>query len=105
MNRVLICYRGTWMEWSTILDVPATTGMDREEMLQHLLDRGVAQSEAIIAMDWAEQHETSMRDVRSPEWTVSLEGLVQGNRAGINNEEMPLEELISKYLINRETLF
>lgn len=105
MNRVLIHFQGTWMEWSTILDVPTTTGMDLDDMYAHLSARGINRDDADTAVTHALKYGTSVRDQRDPSYSISLAALLRDNNAGINGEAMPVDELVERYLVKRETLY
>lgn len=104
MNRVLLHHTGAWLEWSTILDVPVTTGMTRAEMTSYLTGRGEPADEVERALDTAERNGTSVRDVRNPGWGMTIDQLLKGNRAGVEEAEMPVEEIVQRYLVERETL-
>jgi len=105
MNRVLLHHGGVWMEWSTILDVPTTTGLSRDGMRDHLAMRGVTPQDADAAMDVAAESGSSTRDLRDPAFRRSLEQVVAGNRAGDDGGEIGAAEIVRRYLVERETLY
>lgn len=105
MNRVLLHHMGSWLEWSTILDVPVTTGMGRDDMRDLLTARGEPADEVERALDAAERNGTSIRDQRQPGWGMGIGQLVAGNRAGPGESEMPENEIVRRYLVERETLY
>ena len=78
-----------YCEWSSVVDAPVSWVMDRASAVFHMTEERVAR---------ADRHGTSILD-GYPAGTTPEE-IVRGNRAGQNETEMSLAEIIAAYDAN-----
>lgn len=97
MGRTIICVEGQYAEWSTVMDRPATVGMAREQMLEHLRQHYGATGERnhLNRIKRATATGTSARH------HVDLEQLLAGNRAGYQERRLSREKLVQVYFVEK----
>lgn len=91
MGRIIAHHAGRFFLWSTVVDAPVSRAMSREEMRAHLIvEYGRADTENHDrALDRAEAKGTS--SLRG----ITLDDLIAGNRAGANETEATLSEILA----------
>jgi hypothetical protein len=87
VSRVIIKLEGKYLEWSTVADAPTTFGMSREDCIALLKDA----PDAARRLARADSTGTSAVD-------VSLDALLEGNRAGPNETCLSRAELLEFYV-------
>ena len=94
MGGIIVKLGGLYCEWSSACDAPRTHFMPRREFMQYLRARYCGDAERDIAerMKRVEERGTSsMVD-------ASAEEVVAGNRAGVGESELSVEELLAQYV-------
>ena len=88
-----ICHHASkFFEWSTIVDAPVTQAMTREEFEAYYGEQYGGQGLA----DLPERLDRAVRNGTSSMQPMSLESLVQGNRAGPDKTELKFREIIEQ---------
>lgn len=82
-----------YIEWTTVCDAPTTFIMNRDEMLSYLNAQDSERSfdENRKRLDRADLHGTSFH---AP---TSLKQIISGNRAGKDEKEITIDQIIEKY--------
>lgn len=88
-----------YVEWSSIVDAPVTCVLTRAQMVTHLnfrygFDKRV---DIVDRMQRADTFGTSLSDESRSNYGTSTEEFIRGNRAGPNETEIRLDEIITKY--------
>lgn len=93
MARLIVKLGGKYLEWSTVTDAPRTYGMTLAELREHIrFERGEDGLAALPErLARVEATGTSSQDV------VTVDELIECNRAGPNERELTKTELIAKY--------
>ena len=94
MSGIIVKLGGLYCEWASSIDAPRTYFMPRREFMQYLRARYCGDAERDIAerMKRVEERGTSsMLD-------ASAEEVVAGNRAGVGESELSVEELLAQYV-------
>lgn len=92
MGKYIIKIKDKYFEWSTIVDCPVTCGMSHEELFEYIKrtqgEQGLIQLPQRLARVKAKG--TSAID-------RSLNEIISGNRAGIHEEKLTIDEIYEKY--------
>jgi RNase P/RNase MRP subunit POP5 len=92
MGNPIIKIKDKYFEWSTIVDAPVSRGVTKEELKGYIKrkygEKGLS-----------ELHERLKRveDKGTSSYVTDLEGLINCNRAGENEETLTKEEIYNKY--------
>jgi hypothetical protein len=83
-------------EWSTISDAPASTISTKKDMADYLLEEygNSNYEQQLVRLERCEKTGTSALD------GSTMENIVSGNRAGENEKELSIEEIIKKFSQN-----
>jgi len=89
---------GKYLEWSTIVDAPTTYGMTLEEFKQYYKEQ--------YGLSSMNELEERLRRVEqkgtSSQIDDSVEDLIRGNRAGKDEKELTMKQLIKEYCLRVE---
>lgn len=83
-----------YLEWSTVVDAPVTNGMSLEDLHQHIQNEYGRQGILELPARLARVEATGTSSIGG-----TLDGLISCNRAGPNETELSLEELIAEYCV------
>jgi len=88
-----------YLEWSTVVDAPVTYAMTREELEEHVREEYGNQGleELPARLERADRCGASWRDA----YRESAEDTIRGNRAGPNETELTVEQIIERYWTRR----
>ena len=100
MPTFIVKLAGKYLEWSTIVDAPVTNGMTLDEFREYYREwYGRA---ALPGLDErlarVEQTGTSNRDGETPEQLIAC------NRAGPNETELTLDQIVERFITHPETV-
>ena len=87
---------GNFLEWSTVVDAPVSPAMPREQFDQYvkvMYGQNYYENEHFDRMKFVLKHGTSSR-VPAP---TSFEELIEGNRAGPDENSLTLDEIVAAY--------
>ncbi len=86
-----------FLEWSTIVDAPVTYGMPLEEFQEYYRERYGSEGmrELEQRLERCKAYGTSCYN------TTSIAELIKHNRAGVNEIELTLEQIIEQFIRNR----
>jgi hypothetical protein len=87
------CGKDYYLEWSSVVDAPVTQGVSLSVFKEYYLKTYGTNSESLLVerLKRVEKQGTSCM-LGSP-----IEELVSGNRAGVEESEMTIDELIRSY--------
>lgn len=87
---------GYYLEWSTVVDAPVTFGMSREEFADHhRREYGAKPDRLPERMGRVDRYGTSCR------LGTSAATMVAANRAGPDETELSMEELVRWYCVEK----
>jgi hypothetical protein len=94
MPKYIVHYEGKFFDWSTIVDAPTSYAMTREEYeKEYLLEYGRKGVEQL-----PERLERAIQNGTSSHRKMSFAELITGNRAGPNESEASIEEILKEVL-------
>lgn len=94
-----ICHHdGLFFEWSTVVDAPVSAAMSRDEFEQNYLHRFGYEGMRTLP----ERLARAVANGTSARHSTSLEDMVAGNRAGDDDVEVPLAEIVAYVIAGRE---
>jgi len=106
MARPILHHGGVFVHWTTVADGPITTGLDREEMIRHLVARNDRPMPLILeAMEAATAYGTSFVDDDDlPEKDMTAMDVLHCNQAGSGGSCIEAEELHRLLFVERAPL-
>lgn len=93
MGRFIVKLGGKYLEWSTVVDAPVTSGMTFEEFKEYYREEYGRKSMG----DLARRLERVERTGTSAFEDESVDDTIAGNRAGDRGQELTKEEIIAQY--------
>lgn len=88
-----------YLEWSTVVDAPVTYAMTREELEEHIREEegNLGLQELPARLERADRCGASWKDG----FRDGAEDTIAGNRAGPNETELTMTEIVRKYWTER----
>lgn len=97
MPKLIVHHDGYFFEWSTVTDAPCTTGASRAEFEEYYREQYGEQG----ARSLPERLDRAIKYGTSSIEPMSVHDLIAGNRAGPNETELSLDEIIRIYCIEQ----
>lgn len=92
MGKFIIQIKDKYFEWSTIVDAPVTFGMSHEELFNYIKREQGEQGLRLLPMRLERVNQKGTSAIGS-----TIDDLISGNRAGINENKLSIDEIYDLY--------
>jgi hypothetical protein len=93
MPNYIVKIKDKYFKWSTIVDAPITYGEDLETFKKYYIEKEIER----IKQDLEERLSRVEKQGTSCLYALTIEALVESNRAGDNESKLSIDEIYEKY--------
>jgi hypothetical protein len=97
MPRYIVKLNGLYAEWSTVVDAPGSSFMPLADFEKYYEWKYGLESLAGLPARMARVEQTGTSSMLD----ASVESLISGNRAGCDEDELTIDELVQKYAASK----